>query len=389
MGNLITEKLVKKLQAPARGNRIMYDTQLRGFGVRVTAGGAIAFVLNYRVHGRERRHTIGRYPEMSAVMAREEALRLREAVRQGHDPLIERERARGAPTVADLAEKYLRDHAEPFKRPLSVRDDKRLLTALILPRLRMLQVSALTRADVEKLHRQLAGTPTQANRVLALLSKMLNLAIRWEWVRDNPVRGIAKYQEHSRERWLQEEELTRLQKALDDQPDQNQADAVRLIMLTGARKGEVLSSTWEQFELERGVWTKPAHTTKQARIHHVPLNAPALDLLRRMKESATGDYLFPGRISRPLKGVKTLWRQVTKAAGLEGVHVHDLRHTYASHLVSGGVPLALVGGLLGHTQARTTQRYAHLADGALRAATGEFGRIYERSKKGRGRKPKL
>jgi len=388
MAVFITEKLLKKLQPPIQGNRIVYDSQIRGFGVRITAAGAIAFILNYRVHGRERRFTVARWPEVSALKAREETLRLREAIRQGHDPLADRERARGAPTLADLAQEYLRRHAEPNKAALSLRDDKRLLKAIILPRLGRFQVGAITRQDVESLHRQFNSTPVQANRVLALLSKMFSLAIQWGWARGNPARGITRYQERPRERWLQEEELRRLGEALDREADQNQADALRLIQLTGSRKGEVLAATWEQFDLERGVWTKPAHTTKQKRIHHVPLSPPALDLLRRMKRGATSEYLFPGRRGAHLMDLKKLWRRVTLAAGLEGVHIHDLRHTFASHLVSGGVPLAVVGKLLGHTQARTTQRYAHLADAALRAATDQFGRVYESSKKSRDRKLK-
>ena len=388
MDNLITEKLVKRLQPPGRGNRIVYDEQIRGFGARITKAGRVAFVLNYRVHGRERRITLGRWPEMSAVMARQEALQLREGIRQERDPLAERERGRGIPAVSDLAEKYLRTHAQVFKRPLSLREDRRLLRALILPRLARFQVSGVTRADVEKLHRELGSTPVQANRVLALLSKMFSLAIKWEWVRDNPARGVAKYQEQPRERWLQTQELARLQNVLEKERDQNQANAVRLIELTGARKGEVLSARWDQFDLERGVWTMPAHTTKQKRIHHVPLSPPALGLLRGMREWASGDFLFPGEKDGHLGDVKKFWKKVTQAAGLEGVHVHDLRHTFASHLVSAGVPLASVGALLGHTQARTTERYAHLADGVLRQATGQFGSIYEKAKKASSRKAK-
>jgi len=388
MGNQITEKLVKKVQLPPRGNRILYDDQIRGFGLRATAGGAVAFILNYHLHGRERRITIGRWPELTAEMARREALALREVIRQGHDPLAEREHLRGTPTMADAAEKYLRTHAELFKRPLSLREDRRLLTALILPRLARFQVSGVTRADVEKLHRELAGTPVQSNRVLALLSKMFSLAIQWGWVRDNPARGVAKYQEQPRERWLQTQELARLQNVLEKERDQNQANAVRLIELTGARKGEVLSARWDHFDLEGGVWTMPAHTTKQKRIHHVPLSPPALGLLRGMREWASGDFLFPGEKDGHLGDVKKFWKKVTQAAGLEGVHVHDLRHTFASHLVSAGVPLASVGALLGHTQARTTERYAHLADAVLRQATGQFGSIYEKAKKASSRKPK-
>lgn len=386
MGSLITEKTVKKLGPPPRGNRTMYDNQIRGFGVRITAAGAVAFVLNYRIHGRERRYTIGRWPEVSALMAREEALRLREAIRQGNDPLAERERLRGVPTMADLAEEYLRRHAETYKRPLSVREDRRLLNAIILPRLGRFQLAAITRLDVENLHRHLASTPTQANRTLALLSKLFNLAIKWEWVHENPTRGVSRYQEQPRNRWFQKEELAMLRKALDEHPDQKQVDAIRLLLLTGARKGEVLSATWGQFDVERGVWTKPSHHTKQNRTEHVPLSATALELLCRMRKSATCDYLFPGKKDGHLGDVKKLWGEITKAGRLEGARVHDLRHTYASHLVSGGTPLALVGGLLGHTQPQTTQRYAHLADAALRAATNQFAVIYEKTK-GRRRRP--
>jgi len=161
-----------------------------------------------------------------------------------------------------------------------------------------------------------------------------------------------------------------------------------LIEFTGTRKGEALSATWGQFDLERGVWSKPAHATKQQKVHHVPLSAPALDLLRGMRKSATGDFLFPGRKGEHLKDLKKLWARVTQTAGLEGVHVHDLRHTFASRLVSGGIPLAVVGGLVGHLQARMTERYAHLADGALRAATDQFATVYQKAKKAGSRNHK-
>ena len=149
-------------------------------------------------------------------------------------------------------------------------------------------------------------------------------------------------------------------------------------------KNEVLRAEWDQFDLPRGVWTKPSAHTKQKKTEHVPLSAAAIELLTRLKRSADGVHLFPGRIEgHPLEDVKNVWAEVCKTAEIENCRIHDLRHTYASHLVSSGIPLAIVGKLLGHTQSQTTERYAHLADSALRRATDLFGR---KVNKGAGKK---
>ena len=148
------------------------------------------------------------------------------------------------------------------------------------------------------------------------------------------------------------------------------------MLLTGARKGEALQATWDQFDLEKGLWIKPAHLTKQKKKEHLPLSDKALLLLASLKKQNTeaSPYLFPGRkAGQPLKEVKKFWSTVLKESKLESVRIHDLRHTHASHLVSSGLSLSIVGKLLGHTQASTTQRYAHLADEPLRKATEVFG----------------
>jgi integrase len=232
-----------------------------------------------------------------------------------------------------------------------------------------------------------------ANRVLSLLSKMFSLAIEWKWMTENPARGVARFPEARRERWLTLEEMLRLRKALDTLNDQNAANALRLLLLTGSRLSEVLKAEWEQFDFSTGVWTKPSHNTKQKRVEHVPLGDRALELLVSMKgERATGP-LFPGRFTGVRTDLKRPWAQACKAAGLSvtdvvkgkrkqltrdrpAIRIHDLRHSYASHLVSNGVSLPIVGKLLGHTQPSTTMRYAHLQDAALRTATNQFGDIY-------------
>lgn len=223
-------------------------------------------------------------------------------------------------------------------------------------------------------------TPYLANRCLSLLSKMFELGIRWSLRPDNPAKGVGKYHEEKRDRWLTDDELKRLLDALSDHPNQVAANAIRLQLLTGARIGEVLSSKWSDFDLVRGVWTKPSHHTKQKRTEHLPLSAVANAMLLEMSAAADRScpYVFPGRKpNQPYKDLKAFWRSIRKAAKLENYRIHDNRHTHASHLVSSGLSLPIVGRLLGHTTPSTTQRYAHLADDPLRDAAEVFGRKFE------------
>ena len=377
MSEKVSEKVVKNLDPPKHGNRITYDAQIPGFGVRITTAGAVSFVLNYWIHGRERRISIGRWPSWTVVAARNRALDLRREISEGHDPLEERQQERTQPTVSDLCSQYLEGYAATHKRPHSIRDDKQMIDSTILPKFGQLRVEAVSRKGIEKLHASLKGTPYLANRVLALLSKMFGLAIEWEWVSKNPTQGIPRFHEDRRERWLQPEELQRFVEALDSYPNQRTADAFRLLLLTGSRKNEVLTAEWLMFDLPQGLWTKPSAHTKQKQIEHVPLSAVALELLARMKEQSSGEsFLFPGKTGH-LTTLRGPWAEICKTAGLSGVRVHDLRHSYASYLVSHGVSLHVVGKLLGHTQPQTTQRYAHVAHESLRDASNILGSIYQ------------
>jgi len=377
MGQRITERFIKSLEQPTAGNRVYYDTDIVGFGARITAAGVVSFVLNYYARGRERRYTIGRYPELNATAAREEALALREIIRGGGDPMERKENERAAPTIADLYNDYIERHAKIHLRPNTIRSAEGMATKHILPKIGHIKVADLTRRDVEELHNSVKDSPYQANRVRALLSKMMNLAKAWEWRDDNPCQGVPKFREEKRERWLSTQEIERLCDALDKYSNQSVANAIRLMLLTGARKSEALTARWEDFNLELGVWTKPSHHTKQKRTEHVPLSAPAVQLLVSMKEKADDNaHLFPGDVAQqPLNEIKWAWAKLCKQAKIENVRIHDLRHTYASHLVSSGLSLPIVGRLLGHTQPQTTARYAHLADDPLRQATNRFASI--------------
>ena len=380
----ITNRFIDGVEPPTKGNKVHWDSETKGFGIRITSADAKAFVLRYVINGRERRYTIGDYgpsPGLNTSAARSLADELKGAIAKGQDPLEERVSLRQAPTANDLCAEYLERHARPHKRPKSVRDDESMIDNYIAKNLGRLKVTAIGRRDIDQLHQSLSQHPYRANRVLALLSKMFSLAIEWEWIGRNPVKGVKRFPEEKRQRWLSADELTLLTDALNRSSNQRAVNVIRLLTLTGARKSEALKAEWSQIDFERGVWTKPSAHTKQNRTEHVPLSASALALLSEIREEALPGvpFIFPGDApGKPLQDFKREWNKIVIDAGLEDVRVHDLRHTYASHLVSSGLSLEIVGRLLGHTQPATTHRYAHLADDPLRKATNRMAAIIER-----------
>ena len=374
----LTKRTVESIK-PADQDILVWDEALPGFGVRVKPSGVRSYVVQYRNRktGASKRMTLGQHGSlMTFDQAKKQArLILADAVR-GADPVAERQAARKAPTMADLAADYLERHAIPKKRPNSVRNDRAMLQNIILPKVGRKKVEAITRRDIESIHVAMRDRPYQANRVLALLSKMFNLAISWQWRTDNPAKGMERYDEDKRDRYLTDDELRRLCDVLDRSPNQRAANAIRLQLLTGARLGEVLKAEWTEIDFDRGVWTKPSHHTKRKRTQHLPLGPQALSLLSAMREDSAPEppFLFPGDApGKPLQEIKKFWRSTMNEAGIAHYRRHDNRHTFASHLVSGGLSLEIVGRLLGHTNPATTKRYAHLADDPLRAAATRFG----------------
>ncbi len=373
----LTDRLAKTLAFPAKGNCITYDEEVRGFGVRVTVAGAKSFVLNYRINGRERRYTIGAYPDWSVAAAREEARRLKRRVNLGFDPMGERHIERAAPTVADLAARYMEEHAVR-KVPRAQKDDRSMLDQIILPAIGCLKVHEVRHEDIDRLHHDVSRTrPIRANRMAQLLSRIFTLAVRWGYRADNPVKGLHRNPETKRTRYLLGGELQRLTNVLAAHPNQQSANVIRLLLLTGARRGEALSATWDQFDLDAGIWVKPSAHTKQKKEHRVPLSAPAIQLLSEIRAQAgPSPHVFPGKNQNEhLKEIKSFWRGVCKRADLEDFRIHDLRHTYASILASAGLSLPVIGALLGHTQPNTTARYSHLFDDPLREATERVGKF--------------
>jgi integrase len=374
----LSKTVVERIAATER-DIIAWDETLPGFGVRVKPSGVRSYIVQYRNRstGASKRLTIGRHgPLLTFDQAKKQARALLADAMRGEDPAEARKVARKAPSVAELAADYLERHAIPKKRPKSVRDDRSMLDNIILPRLGAKKVEAVGRRDIEPIHVAMKDRPYQANRVLSVLSKMFNLAMEWKWRPDNPAKGIERFEEQKRDRWLSDDELRRLSVVLEDHPNKRAANAVRLQLLTGARLGEILASRKEDFDLLRDVWTKPSHQTKQKRTEHLPLSAQATGLIASIIETSDPEspFLFPGnKPGQPLREVKKFWRTIMCQAGITNYRRHDNRHTYASHLVSSGLSLEIVGKLLGHTTTTTTKRYAHLADDPLRAATERFG----------------
>lgn len=376
----LTKRLIDQTEYHGRVGTAHYlwDDQLPGFGVRLYPSGRKSFVLRYRARGQQRSYTLGRFGELTLQEARDEALEQLRIIRNGGDPAAERKSYHQAPTVADLAERFMDEHARLKKKPKSIRGDERNWRLHVLPRLGRRKVVDITRADVSALHAELSEKPYLANRVLALLSKAFNLAEVWGWRPDgsNPCRHIERYRERRRERYLTREELTRLSSVLsqaeyEGSESQETLLAIRLLILTGCRVGEILGLRWDEVDFDRSVLRLSDSKTGQKT---VPLNSAALQLLAGTERPDDNPYVIRGaKPGQPLTTLCRPWFRIRERAGLEDVRLHDLRHSFASVGAELGLSLPIIGKLLGHRHSATTERYAHLADDPLRQATEAVG----------------
>lgn len=398
----ITKRAVDALQCPTSRDRdFLWDDALAGFGVAAFPTGRKVYVAQYRKDGRSRRVAIGEHGRLTPDEARSQAKTILGAVEKGADPIAERRAAREVRTFGDVAREFLGLHVAVKRKGRTGAEYKLILEKHVLPSIGSKRILDVRRADVARLHSRLADRPYAANRALALVSVIWNWAARRDEaaLADNPAKGIERYPEQGRERFLTTDELTRLGAALaegesaglpyevdETKPkakhapkaesrriklDPFAAAAIRLLVLTGARLREILDAQWSHVDFERGVMFLPDSKTGRKPIY---LNAAAQAVLAGVPRIAGNPHIIAGaKDGAPRADLKKPWAAVCRAAGLRGVRLHDLRHSFASFGAGASLGLPIIGKLLGHTQAATTQRYAHLDADPVRRAADAIG----------------
>ena len=354
---------------------VFWDRDLPGFGVRVYASGAKMYVVQSRAEGKSVRVTVGRHGVITADEARRRAARIVNRIKAGEEPVAEPLPARlaGGPTVADLVARYMEEHVAVRCKDSTAEGMRKLVDKHILPAFGKLPLLAVERERVVVFHARLSGVPYAANRAVALLSRMYRAAAAWGMVPDgtNPCRGIGRHRERRRERFLTDTEFRRLGTVLDGAVADGGVSghavaAIRLLLLTGCRKSEILSLNWQGVDLAAGeIRLADSKTGPRA----VPLSSPAVRVLEELPRLADSPWVIPGQ--KPGTHMTNLdgpWRIVRKRAGLDDVRIHDCRHSFASRALMLGESLPVIAKLLGHRQIRTTSRYAHLERDSVKAS---------------------
>ena len=371
-------KLTKRTaDLAAAGDKVaaIWDEELRGFGLRVYPNGRKVYIVKCRIKGQQRFITIGPHGPMTADQARARAYNILSEAKNGRDPAKELDQARKAPTMKGLGERFLREHVAVRCKPSTQAEYKRSVELCINPKLGTRRVTDVERRDIAELHHSFSHIPYQANRTLGVLSKMFNLAEVWGLRPDgsNPCLHVKKYPEQRRERFLSPEEFAALGKALreveaDGSETQSAVDAIRLLMLTGCRLGEIITLKWDYVHLKARELRLPDSKTGAKIVH---FGKTAADVLKGIEKLEDNPYVITGKKQGSrLTDLQHPWRRVRAKAGLDNVRIHDLRHSYASGALALGEGLPMIGKLLGHTQVQTTARYAHLANDPVKSAAG-------------------
>jgi len=381
----LTKRSIETLQ-PRTAEYFEWDDQLPRFGVRVLPSGRKSFVVQYRINRRSRRMNLGSFGVLTPDAARGSALQALAKVEVGQDPMDERRARERAITVSQLASIFEINHIDlnPHLKASTGREYRHALNRYILPALGKMKAAEVTRADVARLHLSMREKPYQANRTLEVASKMFNLAEDWGYRPEgsNPRKRIKKYPEQKRERYLSAAELKRVGEVLAEMEAErvelpSAIAATRLLMLTGCRLNEIMTLRWVHVRLGLGeLRLEDSKTGKKV----VQLGRAAIAVLRNVKRLDHNPWVITGRLEGArLTDLQPFWQRVRARAGLNGLRIHDLRHTFASVAAGTGMSLPMIGKLLGHTQVQTTARYAHLAAGTVKEAANDVaGMIAER-----------
>ena len=360
-----------------------FDTELTGLALRITAAGVKTFYYVYRMPRSKNQSwlLLGRYGPTTAAAARKLAAQAHAAKAAGRDPGLDRKL--GPPeTISSLGKKYL-DWMTANKKPGSVRQAEIMLRVHINPKIGRMPLDVLARRDIRTLTKSM--TPRTAGKVIQVLRAMLNKAEIDEPPWDQAMTpgtttamfaGMAPHLGEKRTRTLSQDELNRVLDAIGQDDNPWHRALFLLAIFTGARIGEIKSTRWEWVDLERRVIELPDSKTGARTIH---LNQAAVDAIESIQPISGNPWLIPGaRKGRHLVNHAMIWAKYCKAAGIEDVRTHDLRHTFASLGVTAGLTLEKIGALLGHSQAQTTQRYAHLVDSSAKDAVERIGREVKR-----------
>ena len=369
----ITKRTVDALK-PKERERVVWDDDLKGFGVRIHPSGRKVFIVKTRYGGRVIKMTIGPCTAVSTTKARERAAEIITDARAGKNPAGRRSKAS---TIRDLGKRFLKDYVSDHCKASTAEEYRRSVELFIDPRIGNRRVPDVQRSDIAALHHDMRDTPYQANRTLGVLSKMMNLAELWELRPDgsNPCRHVKRFKEEKRERFLSDEEYQRLGAALKEIEQERSETpsaiaAIRLLMLTGCRLSEIQKLRWEHVDLDAGE-LRLLDTKTGAKVVH--LGDPAVTVLRTLNRPKDNPWVIAGR--KPgshLTDLQHPWRRIRKRAGLDDVRIHDLRHSFASGGLLVGEGLPMIGKLLGHTQVQTTARYAHLANDPVKSAANRI-----------------
>lgn len=393
MPNSSVVKITKSAVDKVQPGETIWDTEIKGFGVRCQKSHK-SYLLKCTLNGRQKWITIGKHGSpWTPELARDKARAFLVSVKNGIDPTAASRQSKPGIRVSSLCDRYITEHATPHKKPSSAKTDRQLIENHIRPLLGRIYVDELTTEQVTNFQsdalkgktappdpvavqkkqrggKTVRGGKGVANRSLALLSKMLNLAEEWGYrpKGSNPVSSVKRFKETAKERFLSAVEFERLGSTLDD-PEVSKkigphaVAAIRLLILTGCRLGEVLSLKWIQLDTENRWFALSDSKTGPKKIH---LSQPALDVIRTIPRILDNPFVIAGtKEGKALVNLQKPWSVVRQQAKLNDVRMHDLRHSFASSAIMNGVPIKAVGKLLGHASAQTTERYAHLADDYL------------------------
>ena len=365
----LTNKKIDQL-IPDTKSYIVWDNEIRGFGVRVNLNSKKTFILKYRIgqgrSARVRKPVIGTYGVMKVDEARKIARKWLLEASEGNDP---KEVDKTSILLKDFCNVYLQQHANIKKKLSSVIEDKRLMRLHIIPNFGNICLKEITRSMITKHHQSMYQTPHGANRFLSLMSKMMNLAERWEYrpLNSNPCRHIERYKEEGRQIYLSMEQIEKIGHVIK-QMEQTESifvlSAIKLLLFTGRRTGEILTLKWDYIDFENSKMNLPDTKTGAKSFFFSPTVKQILLNLPNKEGFVFKSVLKDKRVTT----VRHIWKKICKLAKIENVRVHDLRHTYASLAVQNGYSLPIISKMLGHADIKTTQRYAHLHDDPVNQA---------------------